>query len=116
MDVVGIESFGRFHCRQSQHLDHMVLKHVAQQTGVIEIVGATLHAQGFCDGDLHMINITRVPERLENDVGKARDYDVLNRLFSEIMVDAEKLFFLCHGFEKGVQTGRGSGVRAERFF
>ena len=45
----------------------------------------------FGNGDLHMVNVLAIPDRLEDAIGKAENQQVLHRLFAEIMVDAVDL-------------------------
>jgi hypothetical protein len=48
----------------------MVRHHVAQRTGLLIKRGAVLDADGFTDGNLDMVNMIAIPQRLENAVGK----------------------------------------------
>src|SRR5213075_2656892 len=45
------------------------------------------------DGDLDVIDMIAIPDRLEEAVAKAQRHDVLDRFFPEEMVDAEHLRF-----------------------
>ncbi len=68
------------------------------------------------DGDLHMIDMIAIPDRLEHAIGEAQHQDVLNRLFAEVMIDPIELVFV-HDFEQLVVQGLGRGqVGAERLF
>ncbi len=66
----------------------MVLDHVAQLAGLVEVAPAALDADGFGDGDLHMGNVVLVPLRLEQAVGKAQGDEVLHRVLAQVMIDA----------------------------
>ena len=46
----------RFHRHQAQHLQQMVLHHVAQRTGVVVVPAAGAHAERFGDRDLHVVD------------------------------------------------------------
>src|SRR5258706_13803219 len=69
----------------------MVLNHVAHGPGFIVIPSPVSHAQLFRNGQLYMINIIPVPERLENRIGKTRSKNILNSLFSKVMINAINL-------------------------
>ena len=71
----------------------MVLHHVAHRAIFVVIGPAVFHADGFGDGDLHMLDAGLVPQRLEQRVGEAQRDQVLHRLLAEIMVDAEDAVF-----------------------
>ena len=71
----------------------MVLHHVAKRAGGIVIAGAAFDAQGLGDGDLHMIDMGGVPDRLEQGIGKAQGHQVLDGLLAEIMIDAIDVLF-----------------------
>ena len=43
-----------------------------------------------------MINIATVPERLENTVSETENQDILNRLLSQVVIDAIHLLFPKH--------------------
>ena len=44
-------------------------------------------------GDLHVIDVLLVPERLEDAVGEAQHQQVLHRLLAEVVIDAVGLAF-----------------------
>ena len=67
----------------------MVLHHVAQRAGIVVEPLAALEADGLGDRDLDVVDIRRVPQRLEQHVGEAQRQQVLHRLLAEIMVDPE---------------------------
>ena len=48
--------------------------------------GAVLDPDRLGDGDLHVVDVVAVPQRLEDAVGKAQHHDVLDRLLAEEMV------------------------------
>ena len=54
---------------------------------------ALLHAECFGRGNLHVIDIPRVPKRFENRVAEAQHQNVLRRLLSEKVVNAVCLLF-----------------------
>ena len=71
----------------------MVWYHVAKRTGPVVITASSTYTEilGYCD--LNMIDVIPVPDRLENAVAEPKNKNVLNRLFSEIMVDPIDLVF-----------------------
>ena len=81
----------RLHRRQREELEHVVLDHVAQRAGLLVVAAAPLDAERLGDGDLHVVDVAAVPERLEDAVGEAEDQDVLDRLLAEVVVDAVDL-------------------------
>ena len=69
----------------------MVLHNVANHARALVIRAARLDPNLLGHRDLHAVNIPPVPDRLEDPVRKAKDQDVLDRLLSQIVVDAIKL-------------------------
>jgi hypothetical protein len=59
----------------------MVLHHVAQCTGFFIVTGPRADAFRFTHGDLHMVDVLVVPNRLEDDVGETDDHQILNGFF-----------------------------------
>lgn len=84
----------------------MILHHVAERSGMIVITAAMFHAHGFGDGDGHIINVTTIPHRLEQRIGKAERENILHRFFAEI-----NLRFIKNGGENGIQGAGGFQVR-----
>ena len=71
----------------------MVLNHVTQRTAIVIIGYARFQADGFRYGDLDVIDVVRVPDGLEQYVGKPQCEKVLNRLLAEIVIDAKNAVF-----------------------
>src|SRR5208283_1353001 len=69
----------------------MVLDHVADRARLFIVTAAPFHAERFRDGDLHMIDVSVIPKRLQQNVGEAQRHEILNRFLAEIMVDAENI-------------------------
>ena len=88
---VRLEGDRRLHRRQTEELEEMILEHVANDARLLVIAGAVLDADGLGDGDLHVVHVAVVPERLEDAVGEAQHEDVLDRLLPEVVVDAVDL-------------------------
>ena len=81
----------------------------------IVIAAAMFHAHLFGDGDGHVVDVTPVPDRLEQRIGKTERQDVLHRFFAQVMVDAEDLGFLKAAGERAVQRQRRLQVIPDRF-
>ncbi len=86
----------------------MVGHHVPQGAGLLVEVTTRLHAHGFRRGDLHVINVVVVPERLEQRVGKATDQDVLYRFLAQVVVDPIDLL-LFHVCQQALVQRLGTG-------
>ena len=67
----------------------MVLDHVAERAGLVIIIAAALEPDRLRDGDLDMVDVRAVPQRLEQRIGEAQSEQVLDRFLAEIMVDPE---------------------------
>ena len=69
----------------------MVRHHVAQRAGRVVEAAAVADAELLVDGDLHVVDVIAVPDRLEHAVGEAQHQDVLHRLLAEVVIDAVDL-------------------------
>jgi len=66
----------------------VVLEHVPERAGAVVVTRApSLDAQILCDGDLHQLDVVSVPERLEDGVVESEGEEILDGLFSEVVVD-----------------------------
>src|SRR5262245_7199858 len=72
----------------------MTLNHVAQCAGSFIESRTLLNAQRFRNGNLHMIDIIAIPQRLEDSISESEDEKVLYRIFSQVMIDAIHLRFV----------------------
>src|SRR6185312_11766658 len=79
-------------------------------------LAAVLHRPRLGDGDLHVVDMIAIPDRLEYAVGKAQHHDVLHGLFAEIMIDAEDLIFAEAAEQLLVERAGRLQIEAERFF
>jgi hypothetical protein len=112
----GGELGGRLHRDQREELQHVVLHHVAQRARAVIEAHAAFKAHGFGHGDLHMLDMRGVPQRLEHDVGKAQRQKVLHRFLAQIVVDAEDAVF-GEGARHGIVDHLGGGqIGAQRLF
>ena len=114
--AVGVERGRRFHRHEREHLQHVILKHVAQLPGLLVISGAMLHAERLRHRDLHVVNILPIPNRLENRVRKAEHQNILHRHFAEIVVNPINLRLSQRARQFRVQRHRAFQIAAKRFF
>src|SRR5690348_15088580 len=126
---LGREAHRRFHGHDREYLHQVILDHVAQGPGFFVIAAALLDADAFRDRNLNVIHVAAVPDRLEDAVGEAKDQDVANRLFAQVMVNAIDLLLVedlmqllielagtgeiaAKGlFDDDARPGRGAGIR-----
>ena len=81
----------------------MVGHHVTQGTRFLVKTPAGPDPDRFGRGDLHVINMITIPNRLKDAVGKAQRQDTLDRVFSQKMVDPENLIFAQRPQKAGIQ-------------
>ena len=72
-------------------------------------------AELFVDGDLNVVDVVAVPDRLEHAVGKAQHQDVLDGFLAEIMIDPVNLMLFDEPQEFAVQRSCRGKVGPERF-
>ena len=94
-----------------QQLQHVVLDHVAERPGLVVEAGAGPDPDVLGGGDLDVVDVVAVPERLEHAVGETERQQVLDRLLAQVVVDPEDLALLEHvehlavEFERLLQGG-----------
>ena len=74
-----------------QQLEHVVLEDVAARAGLLVEGAAALDAEVLGHGDLHVVDVAPVPERLEDAVAEAEDEQVADGLLAQVVVDAVDL-------------------------
>jgi hypothetical protein len=94
----------------------VVLHHVAQRAGLIVELRPSFDADVFGDRDLHMLNATAPPQRLEQHVAEPQRQQILHRLFAEVVIDAEDLLLAEHRTDALVDQRRALQVLPERLF
>ena len=99
---------------QAEELEHVVLHHVAHDAGLLEVAAAPFDADRLGDGELHVVDVARVPQRLPDAVGEAEHQDVLHRLLAEVVIDAIGLIFAQHLVHVLVERARALEIAAER--
>ena len=115
-DVFRLQRHGRFHGHQREHLQDVILHHVAHGTRFLVVAAARSHTDLLGDGDLHVVDRVAIPQMLEDSVAEAEGEDVLDRLLSEVVVDAEDLPLVGEADEFRVQFARAGQVVAEGLF
>ncbi len=109
----GFKARRRLHGDEAQQLHHVVLHHIAQRAGLLVKRSAAFDAQRFRRGDLHVVDVVAIPDRLEDAVGEAEDQDVLHRLFAQVVIDAEDLVLVEDGVDLVIQFARRIEIVAE---
>ena len=74
----------------------MILDHVSHCACFFIVAAAAFDAERLGDGDLHVIDVRAVPQRLQQNVGEAQRHEILHRFLAEIVVDAEDIAFEKH--------------------
>jgi hypothetical protein len=93
----------------------VVLDHVAQLAGLVEVAPAAFDADLLGHGDFHVGDVVLVPLGFEQAVGETQGDQVLDGLFAQVVVDAVGAVFreeLRHGV---VDLARGLQVRTDGF-
>ncbi len=113
-DCIGVERRGRFHGHQRQQLQQVVLEHIAHHARPCRSSRPGVPTSTvFGDGDLHVVDVAAVPDRLEDGVGEAEEQDILGSLLAQVMVDAVDLALVEDVVHRPVELlGRGQ-VAAE---
>ena len=92
----------------------MVLHDVAEGAGPFVEAASLLDAERLGHGDLDVVDVAAVPERLEDGVGEAQGQDVLDRLLAEVVVDPVDLRLVEGLVQGGVELAGAGQVAAER--
>ena len=115
-DTVARDRTRRLHGDEREDGEDVVLDHVAEHARAVVVSAAQFHTEFLRHGDLHVVNIPAVPDRLENRIREPEDHDVLNGLLAEVVVDAVDLRFREVLAEVFVECPRAREVAAERLF
>ena len=84
---------------QAKQLHYVVRDHISQCTRRIEISAPLLDTHRLCIRDLHMVDVTAVPDWLEDGVIETKHHDVLDGFFSQVVIDAIDLLFGKYRFD-----------------
>ncbi len=63
----------RFHREMREHLQQVVLDHVAQRADLLVETAASLDAEVLGHGYLHVVDVVAVPDRLQERVREAEE-------------------------------------------
>ncbi|MNO35632.1 hypothetical protein D3C76_256860 [compost metagenome] len=86
-NAVGRQVAGRVHGNQAEQLQQVVLDHVTQLPGLVEIAPAPFDPDFLGHGDFHVGDGVLVPLGFKQAVGKAQGDQVLNGFLAQVMVD-----------------------------
>jgi len=92
----------------------VVRHHVAQGAGNVVELAASLDVKGFGNGNLDMVDVISIPQRLEYAVREPKHHDVLNCLLSEIVVDAIDLALVQYAENLAIERLRRGQIGPER--
>jgi len=68
-----------------------VLQNITDNTKLIKVSTTTLRAEGFLEGDLNITDVVLVPCGTKCDVCKAKHKQILDHLFTQIVINTEGL-------------------------
>ena len=91
----------------------MVLDHVADGARLIVIAGSTFDTKRFARGDLHVVDVTRIPQLLEDRIRKAHHHDVLRGLLAEVVIDPKGVLLRKRLFDHFVEPLSAGQVGSE---
>ena len=91
----------------------MVLEDVAAGAGLLVERAAALDAEVLGHGDLHVVDVAPVPDRLEDAVAEAEDEQVADGLLAQVVVDAVDLRLVEDAHDRVVEVAAGLEVVAE---
>ena len=119
LDLLGLQLGGLkadrlFHRGQCQQLHQVVLDHVASGADAVVVAAATAQADVFGHGDLDVVDVVRVPDRVEQLIGESQRQDVLDRLLAQVVVDAEDRILGKDAVDHFVEIARAVQVVTER--
>src|SRR4029450_3038368 len=113
-DRAGVERRRWFHRRQREYLQEVVLEDVAQRSRLLVEGPAMLDAEVLRHGDLHVVDVPAIPQRLEDGVREPEGKDVLDGLLRQVVVDAVDLVLSEALVELSVELARALQITAER--
>ena len=104
------------HGGQREQLQQVVLDHVAGRADAVVVPGSAGHADVLGHGDLHVVNVVGVPDRLVHGVREAQRQHVLHGFLAEVMVDAEHARGVEDLGDHAVELLGALKIMAERLF
>ena len=94
----------------------MILDHVAHGAGFFVVIAAPLDAERLRDGDLHVIDVRAVPQRLQQNVGETQRHEILHGFLAEVVINAEDIALEEDGADHIVDGCGALAVSADRLF
>ena len=94
----------------------MVRNHVPQSTGGFIVRTTLAHTHGLGGGNLNIIDIAPIPNRLKDTVGKTEHHQVLDGFLAQVVIYSEDLFFFQDLFHFDIEFHRRSQISTERLF
>jgi len=92
----------------------VALDHIPERTDAVVEARALADALRLGVGDLYMIDVVAVPQRLEQQIGEAEHQHVLHRALAEVVIDAVDLLLAEVALQMLVQNLGALQVVAER--
>jgi len=115
-NLIGRERHRRLHRHKTHDLEQVVLNHVAQGARIVVIGSAMADAHRLGHGDLHIVDILAIPQRLEQGIAEAKGEDVLHGLLAEEVIDPIDLLFRKDSQQDAVEDLGSFQVASEGFF
>ena len=72
----------------------MILYYVADSAGLIVKSAASLDSEFFSHGDLNILDMRAIPDRLQERIRETAVKHVVNRLLAKVMIDTENCLLL----------------------
>src|ERR1700678_3589569 len=94
----------------------MILDHVANSATLIIDVTPSGNAEGLSHCDLHVIDVITIPYRFKKGVRKAKEVQILDRLFAKKMIDSKYRRFREGRVQRRVQFSSRFQIAAKRLF
>src|SRR5215203_7404356 len=94
----------------------MVGYHVAQCASLFVVSRATANTSGLRRCNLDVVDVVAVPDRFKHRVAEAKDEDVLDCVFAEVVIDAINLALFEYRGDSCVQLFCGFEIAPEGLF
>ena len=113
-DRVRLERARHLHAQIREHLEHVVLHHVAEDARGVVVAAAALDVDGLRHVELDVVDVVLVPQRLEHAVREPKREEVLDGLLAEVVIDSIDLVLLPVCEHVLVELQRRREIGAER--
>jgi len=94
----------------------VILDHVTDEAGLVVVPSSAFHTNGFRDGNLDMIDIVLVPDRLQHAISKTEHQHILHCLFAQIVIDAVDLVFVEMHLNGAIEQAGGIEIMTKGLF